>query len=609
MSIYNLEKIFAPASVAVIGASNKKGSIGYALMHNLQRGGYSGGIYPVHPKDPCIQGLTAYPTVAHVDQSVDLAVIATPIATVPAIIGQCSRAGIQGAIIISAGGRETGQKGHEIEAAIKREADKGGLRVIGPNCVGVIASGAKLHATFTHQMPLPGRMAFISQSGALIGAILDISLKKQIGFSHFVSVGAMLDTDFGDLIDYLGNDPGVGSIVLYMEGLTHPRKFMSAARAVSRVKPIIVLKSGRSAAGAKAAATHTGAMAGEGAIYDAAFRRAGIVPVDSIETLFDCAELVGKQPIPKGSSLAVITNAGGPGVMAADALASFGLSLASLQPDTIRRLDAFLPPFWSRGNPIDILGDATPQRFRQAVEVCVSAQEITGLVIVFVPQAVSDAADVATALSELLRDTSFPVFAVLMGGDGVEQGRRIFTKAGIPTYDTPERAIEAFMHMYAYARNLELLQQTPPKQNIKGFDKGRTEAILNQAMFQKQTFLMELESKEILSAYGIPVNPTRAAGSAEEAVRVAEEIGYPVAMKIYSKDIVHKSEAKGVYLNLADADQIKRAFIQIMADARTYLPNAEMIGVTIQSMVKDMTVELIVGCKKDPLFGLSLIHI
>jgi len=604
MTIYNLDKIFRPGSVGVIGASDKRGSIGHALVRNIQKGGYKGKIFPINAKHPVISGLNAYPSIGDIDQTVDLAVIATPMKSVPTIIGECVRAGVGGAIIISAGGKETGQKGREIEAEIKKEADKGGIRIIGPNCVGVISAEANLYATFAHQMPLPGKMAFISQSGALIGAILDLSLKKQIGFSHFVSVGSMIDADFGDLIDYLGNDPGVSSIVLYIEGLTYPRKFMSATRAVSRVKPIIVLKSGRSAAGAKAAASHTGSMAGEGAIYDAAFRRAGIVRVDTIEELFDCAELVAKQPVPKGSGLAVVTNAGGPGVMAADALASFGLEPVSLRPETIKELDEFLPSFWSRGNPIDILGDATPERYRRAVEVCVSAPEINGLVIVFVPQAVSDAADVAATLSEVLRGKSYPVFAVWMGGESVEKGREIFSKAGIPTYETPERAIQSFMYMNSYAHNLELLQQTPPKlHHTLEFDKARAAAIVNKALSQKQQFLTEIESKEILSAYGIPVNRTGVVALAEEAVQMAREIGYPVAMKICSEDITHKSDANGVQLNLRGDKNVRETFRKIIADAHAYDPEAELTGVTIQSMVDRTDYELILGSKKDPLFG------
>ncbi|MCP4577685.1 MAG: bifunctional acetate--CoA ligase family protein/GNAT family N-acetyltransferase [Deltaproteobacteria bacterium] len=604
MTIYNLDKVFKPRSVGVIGASDKKNSIGHALIQNIQKGGYIGKIFPINAKHRVISDLTAYPAIGDVGQSVDLAVIATPIKTVPSIIGECVRAGVGGAIIISAGGKETGRKGAEIEAEIKKEADKGSLRIIGPNCVGVISSKANLYATFANRMPLPGKMAFISQSGALVGAILDLSLKKQIGFSHFVSVGSMLDADFGDLIDYLGNDRDVSSIVLYMEGVTYPRKFMSAARAVSRVKPIIVLKSGRSAAGAKAAASHTGSMAGEGAIYDAAFKRAGIVRVDTIEELFDCAELVAKQPVPKGSGVAVITNAGGPGVMAADALAKFGLEPVSLRPETKKELDELLPSFWSRGNPIDILGDATPERYRRAAEVCVSAPEINGLVIVFVPQAVSDAADVAAILSEILRGKSYPVFAVWMGGESVEKGREIFSKAGIPTYETPERAIKSFMVMDSYAHNLELLQQTPPKLHRKlKFDKEKAAAIVTGTFSKKERFLTEIESKEELSAYGIPVNQTGLAASADEAVHMAREIGYPVAMKIYSKDISHKSDANGVQLNLLGEENIRETFTKIMADAHAYNPEAELTGVTIQSMVDRTDYELILGSKKDPLFG------
>ncbi|MBW2616939.1 MAG: GNAT family N-acetyltransferase [Deltaproteobacteria bacterium] len=561
MTTYNLDKIFRPGSVGVIGASDKKGSIGHALVRNLQKGGYKGKIVPINPNHRVISGLNAYPSIGDIGQAVDLAVIATPMKTVPSIIRKCVKAGVGGAMV-------------------------------------------NLYATFADQMPLPGKMAFISQSGALIGPILDLSLKKQIGFSHFVSVGSMIDADFGDLVDYLGNDPDVSSIVLYIEGVTYPRKFMSAARAVSRIKPIIGLKSGRSAAGAKAASSHIGAMAGEGAIYDAAFSRAGIVRVDTIEALFDCAELVGKQPVPKGSGLAVITNAGGPGVMAADALASFGLEPVRLRPETIGQLDEFLPPFWSKENPVDILGDATPETYRRAVEVCVSAPEINGLVIVFVPQVVRDAADVAETLSEVLRGKSYPVFAVLMGGEGIEKGREIFSKAGIPTYETPERAIQAFMYMNSYAHNLELLQQTPPKlHRTLEFDKARAAAIVTRALSKKQPFLTEIESKEILSAYGIPVNRTGEAASAEEAVHMAQQIGYPVAMKICSKDIIHKSDANGVQLNLRGDRNVRETFREIMADAHAYDPKAELTGVTIQSMVDRTDYELILGSKKDPLFG------
>ena len=604
MSTHNLDKIFKPRSVGIIGASGKKGSIGYALIDNLRRGGYEGEVFPINPNRRTIGGMTAYRSIGDVKQPIDLAVVATPISTVPSIIRGCAQIGVGGAIVISAGGKEVGEKGREIEAKIKDEAERGGIRIIGPNCAGVICSATSLYATFAHQIPMPGKMAFVSQSGALIGAILDLSQKKRIGFSHFMSIGSMLDVDFGDLIDYLGNDPDVSSIVLYMEGVTNPRKFMSAARAVSRIKPIIVLKSGRSAAGAKAAASHTGAMAGEGAVYDSAFNRAGIVRVNTIEELFDCAELVAKQPTPRGSGVAVITNGGGAGVMAADALSSLGLDPVSLGPETIGKLDRFLPPFWSKGNPIDILGDATPERYRQAVEACVSAPEINGLIIIFVPQAVSDPEEVAGSLVDILRGQKYPSFGVWMGGEEVERGREVFNKAGIPTYETPERAIEAFMFMHSYAYNLELLQETPPKlsRELK-FDTSKAEKIIKGAVRRKERLLTEVESKDLLSAYGIPVNRTEVATSRDEAVRLAEEIGYPVAMKIFSKDITHKSDANGVHLNLGDKKGVEQAFEKIMVDAHAYYPEADLTGVTLQAMLERSDYELILGSKKDAVFG------
>ena len=604
MSIYNLDKIFTPATVAVIGASDKKESIGHALMDNIQKGCFPGKLFPINPKYGTVSDTISYPSIGDVGQPIDLAVIATPISTVPGIIRECVTAEVKGAIIVSAGGKEIGKKGREIELKIKEEAAKAEIRIMGPNCVGVICTHSNLYATFANRMPLKGKMAFISQSGALIGAILDFSLKKQIGFSHFISVGSMLDADFGDLLDHLGNDPHVDSIVLYMEGLTHPRKFMSAARAVSRIKPIIVLKSGRSAAGAKAVASHTGSMAGEDAIYDAAFRRAGIVRVDTIESLFDVAELTAKQPVPKGGGLAVITNGGGPGVMAADALSSLGLAPVSLRRETIRQLDELLPPFWSRGNPIDILGDATPERYRRAVEICLSDRDINGLVIVFVPQAVSDGAEVAATLLEVLQGINYPIFAVWMGDESVKKGREILGKAGIPAYETPERAIESFTYMHAYAQNLELLQQTPPKLHHRlKFDKTGATVIIDNALDKHQTFLTEPSSKALLSCYNIPVNRTEMVVSPEAAVHLAREMGYPLAMKICSRDISHKSDAHGVQLNLRNDKDIANAFEKIMAGARAYDPKAEIQGVTLQSMMERADYELILGCKKDPVFG------
>ena len=360
MGLYNLDKIFKPKSIAVIGASETRGSIGLAIMENLIQGGYEGRVIPINPKHSQVTGIKSCKSLSEADRSIDLAVIATPISTVPQIVRQCVTAGVGGAIIISAGGRETGNEGRELEKEIEKEARKGGVRIIGPNCMGIICPKQKLNASFAAHMAPAGKMAFISQSGAICSAMLDLSLKKKMGFRYFVSIGSMLDVDFGDLIDYLGNDPEVTSILLYMESLTEIRKFMSAAREVSRIKPIVVLKAGKSEQGAKAAASHTGALAGENRVYEAAFIRAGLARVRTLEDFFDCAELLAKQSPPLGRRLVVVTNSGGPGVMAADAIEEYGLELSPLSEETIASLNKILPPFWSHGNPIDILGDATP---------------------------------------------------------------------------------------------------------------------------------------------------------------------------------------------------------------------------------------------------------
>lgn len=604
MSIYNLDKIFKPTSIAVIGASEKEGNIGHALLNNLVKGGYQGGLFPVNPHYNVIKRLTTYPSVSDIGQSIDLVVIGTPIAAVSSIIRECARAGVGGAIIISSGGKEIGKKGEEIEAEIKKEAERGGIRIIGPNCLGIVSMESKMNASFASHMPLPGKLALISQSGAICTAILDLSLKEKIGFRHFISIGSMLDVDFGDLIDYVGHDPEVSSIVLYVESLCNFRKFMSAARAVSRTKPIIVLKSGTSVAGAHAAASHTGALAGEDAVYDAAFKRAGIVRVHTIEELFDCAELMANQSCPSGSGLAIITNAGGPGVMATDALSLHGLEPVHLSTQTIKKLDEVLPPFWSRGNPIDISGDASPERYRRTVEICSSASEINGVLIILTPQTMTDPTAVATSLAKFLEDKCISVFTVWMGGRDVEQGRAIFYKAGIPTYETPERAVQAFMYMYSYDRNLELLQAIPPHlDHTLQFDRTRAATIIHNTLNQGRDLLTEVESKALVAAYGIPVNRTEVATSAEEAIHLAQEMGYPVAMKIYSHDIIHKSDAHGVQLNLHDDKDIKRTFTEVLDNAHVYDPKAELFGVTIQPMLNRPDYELILGCKKDADFG------
>lgn len=604
MGLYNLDKIFSPKSIAIIGASEKPNTVGEALIRNLVHGGPNANLYPVNPNYSEIHGLRAYQSLTDINQEVDLAVIATPIATVPDIAEECVKNGVGGAIIISAGGKETGEKGREIEQKILKIAYDGGLRIVGPNCLGVILPGKKINASFAADMPRSGNLAFVSQSGAICTAILDLAFKEQIGFSHFVSIGSMLDVDFGDMIDYLGNDPQAKSILLYIENLTNFRKFMSAARAVSRVKPIVVLKSGRSAAGAKAAASHTGAMAGEDAVYDAAFKRTGVVRVDTIQDLFDCAELMAKQPRPTGSRLAIITNGGGPGVMATDALAHYGVDPEPLDDDILGRLNEVLPAFWSRNNPIDILGDASPERFAKAIEICIDSKKFDGLMVILAPQALTKPEKVAQKLTEIMKHKNFPIFATWIGGRDMARGIEMLNNAGVPTYETPERAIKAFFYMYDYSRNLDLLNEIPPKlPGDLSFDRNAAEEKIKKGLEHQNQFLEETASKEILAVYGFPVNETKIAREKEEAVSIADGIGYPVVLKILSPDITHKTDAQGVQLDLMDAGHVRKAYDKIMEGAQKYKADARINGVTVQAMINRPDMELLVGAKKDPNFG------
>ena len=604
MSVYNLDKIFQPKSIAVVGASERKSSIGCAVMRNLMHGKFPGEIYPINPRHKTIWKRAAYSSILKLKSPVDLAVIATPISSASQIVKDCTKAGVGGAIIISAGGKEIGLKGRELETDIKKEAKHSGLRIIGPNCLGVVCSRSNLNASFAGHMPRPGKMAFISQSGAICTSILDLSIKEQMGFSYFVSLGSMLDVDFGDMIDYLGGDPKVSSIVMYIESLSRFRNFMSAARAVSRIKPIIALKAGRTHAGALAASSHTGALAGEDAVYDAAFKRAGIVRVKTFEELFDCAELLAKQPRPVGPGLAIITNAGGPGVMAVDALSDYGVEPVTLGSETIKKLNKILPPYWSHANPVDILGDASPDLFRKAVKICLDALEVNGLLIMSAPQALSDPTDIAKALVDLFKGKPYPIFTSWLGGLDMEEGRNIFNQAGIPTFDTPERAVRAFMDLYQHSRNIEMLQEIPSKLPGKlEFDREKAKTIIQKGLEKKNPHLTEVEAKALLSAYGIPVNQTEVAKSAEDAVQKANKLGFPIAMKIYSPDILHKTEANGVKLHLKNESDVLDAFNNIIASARAYDPNALIEGVTIQPMVNHPDYELILGSKRDRDFG------
>lgn len=599
-----LERFFKPESVAMVGASEKEGSIGSILVQNLVRGSFPGSILPVNPNYAQVHGLTTYPAISELPAPPDLAIIAIPIKDVPKVIKKCGRAGIQAAIVVSAGGREVGPEGKQIEGAIQNEAGKAGVRLLGPNSMGLLCPSARLNASLSLTMPAAGNLAFISQSGALCRSVLGWSARKNIGFSHFVSVGSMADLDFSDLIDFLGNEEQVRAIILYMESLTRHRQFMSAARSVSRVKPIIVIKAGRSRAGARAAASHTGAMVGEDAAYNAAFRRAGIIRVDTVGQLFDCAEALGKLKLPAGGGLGIITNAGGPGVMAVDALARWQMEPPVLEPEILAKLDEILPPGWSRSNPVDIQGNASPEHYLQTVRLALKAREFAGLVILLAPQTFTDPRGVAQALAPELRGQGRPVFAVWMGGEEVSHGVKILNAAGIPTFETPEQAVDTFMEMYFYSRHLQLLQETPSQMARDLLVNQRTaRAFIDQCLDRRATILTEMESKAILSAYGIPVNRTVAAASAPEAAAAARGLGFPVALKINSPDITHKAEVGGVRLHIHSESEVLEAFHEIIEEVRAHRPEARILGVTVQEQDRNPDAELLIGSKQDADFG------
>ena len=607
MVTLNLDKIFNPKSIAVIGASDEEGSVGYILMKNLTELGYQGKVYPVNIHKTEILGFKAYKTVNQLPETVDLAVIATPAKTVPDIVEQCGKAGIPGIIIISAGFKEVGPEGKALEDKILEIKKRYNLRIIGPNCLGIIRPSINLNATFTAKMPKPGNIAFISQSGALCAAILDWAVHENIGFSNFVSIGSMVDVDFGDLIDYFGTDPKTRSILMYIEGITDAREFMSAARHFARTKPIIVVKAGKFSESAHAVASHTGSLAGEDMVYDAAFKRAGIVRVEEIGDLFNAAEVLGMQPLPKGPNLAIITNAGGPGVMATDALISRGGKLAKLSPKTMETLNSILPHYWSRGNPIDILGDAKADRYTAVVEACLKDENVDGLLIIYTPQGVEDPAKIAKSIVKLCKGRGYcnkTILTSFMGHEEVEKANSIFNENSIPTYSTPEQAVKTYMYMYQYKRNLELLYETPEELPVDVVPPKRPLfVIMRNAALENREVLTEAEAKKLLEYYDIPVVKTSVAKTADEAAVLASQIGYPVVLKILSPQIVHKTDAGGVVLDINSEAELRKAFDLIMQRAREYNPNAEIQGVTVQPMIKKQGYEVIIGAKTDMLFG------
>lgn len=601
----SLDAIFEPGSVAVIGASEKQDSIGHTVLRNLIGSPFGGTVFPVNPTRRSILGLKAYPSLSDVPDPVDLAVIASPAPAVPGVLTECVRAGVKGAIVISPGFKEAGPEGIELERRVLEEARKGGIRLLGPNSLGVMRPVTGLNATAVGGIANLGSVGFISQSRALYATVLDWSKRENVGFSSFVSLGGMLDIGWGDLIYYLGDDPYTRSIVIYMETIGEARDFLSAAREVALTKPIIVIKPVRTEEAAKAAVSHTGALAESDEALGAAFSRVGVLRVDTVDELFYMAEVLSKQPVPKGPRLTIITNAGGPGVLATDTLIRGGGELASLSPDTAQALNAALPEAPSRENPIDILADATPERYAKTLEIAAKDHNTDGLLVILTPQATTDPAGTARSISAYAKVPQKPVLASWMGGEAVEEGDNALRAAGIPTFPYPDTAARMFNHLSRYSHSLRALYETPslPADADSAVQRAKARQIIEDARAEGRTLLTEFESKQLLSTYGMPVVDTHIARSEDEAVKCAEETGYPVVLKVYSHTIAHKTDVGGVQLNLQDARAVREAYRAIASSVGENASEEQFEGVTVQPMIRWSGYELLIGSSIDDQFG------
>ncbi|MCK9228316.1 MAG: bifunctional acetate--CoA ligase family protein/GNAT family N-acetyltransferase [Syntrophorhabdaceae bacterium] len=612
----NLNNLFNPKNIALIGASDRGGSVGRIALTNLLQA-KDRKIFPVNPNRKSVLGLECFRDVASISGRVDCAVIATPAREVPGLVEACGKAGIGGAVIFSAGFKETGEEGRLLEEQVAALRKQYGMRILGPNCLGFVRPNAGLNATFMRTSPPSGHIAFISQSGALGSAILDWAVDEHVGFSMFASIGAMMDVDFGDLIDFLGDDSDTRSILIYMEGVGNAKKFMSAARAFSMRKPIIIIKPGRFTESAKAARSHTGSMAGDDVIYEAAFERVGVVRVKEIADLFNVAAILDSRKLPRGPKLAIVTAAGGPGVMATDALLDNGGKLARLSNTTIERLDQELPPFWSKGNPVDVLGDADPGRYGKAMKICLEDSEVDGVLVIYVPTDLAPSDKVAQAVIESAKNTGKPVIASWIGGQKIRAALKTFAENSVPGYETPEEAVKAYVNMHWYQRNLELLYETPAELPVREtlqmditdfFKKMMRENkhlkdIIKKAIEEGRTILNEDESKAFLAAYWIPTTIPSITHDTEGALIAARKIGYPVVIKIVSPDITHKTDVGGVTVGINSDEQLRQAYEHMMTTVRARAPEAVIEGIAVQKMVEDIDYEVILGSKKDKDFG------
>ncbi len=605
MSGHYLAPLFEPRSVVLVGASDLPEKVGGRVLENLRTGGYRGALFAVNPKYANVRGVPCVPSVDRLAQPVDLAVIATPAATVPAIVEQCGAMKIPAAVVISAGFSESGPEGAKLEAQLLATARRAGVRVMGPNCIGLMRMPIGLNATFARGHGLPGSLALVSQSGAVCTAMLDWATSNGVGFSSVISLGGSIDLDFGEVIDYLAVDDKTEHILLYVEGVRDGRRLVGSLRAAARVKPVILMKVGRHPAGSRAAVSHTGAIVGKDDVFDAVVRRTGAVRVRAMQDLVGAAQALAAHVRPRGERLAVITNGGGPGVMAADRAADLGLELATLSSATFESMQRLLPATWSHGNPIDLIGDAGPDRYRAAVGACLADPGVDGIVVVLTPQAMTAPEEAARAVVEAAAGASKPVIAAWMGEASVEVARAQMRKAGLPVFRGPETAVETFAHLAQFYRNQRALLEAPgPLAHTEPPDAEGARAIVAAALAEGRRQLSGPESKALLEAYRIPVARTLTAATADEAARAAQAIGFPVVMKIDSPDVTHKSDVGGVKLALADADAVRAAFAQIRAAVKARRPDARITGVTVETMVaRPHGRELMVGVLRDSIFG------
>ena len=606
MSVRNLKHLFRPRSIAVIGASDSPRGIGAIVLRNLIEAKFGGPILPVNPRHSELAGIKVYPTVTSLPSVPEVAVICTPPATVPALIAELGALGTKAAVVITAGlGLVNDAQARSLQEAMLAAAKPHLLRILGPNCVGLLVPRLGLNASFAHTGALPGKIAFVSQSGALVTAVLDWAKSRNIGFSNFISLGDSADVDVGDVLDYLASDGETNAILLYIESVAAARKFMSAARAAARNKPVLIVKAGRAPEGAKAAASHTGALAGSDDVYDAAIRRAGMLRMFTTEDLFDAVETLARARPLMGDHLTIMTNGGGPGVMATDALIGAQGRLATLSEETLGELDAILPKTWSHGNPVDIIGDAPVERYVQTLETLLAAPQLDAVLLIHAPTAIVPSTEIAEAVRPVIQQASRNVLTCWLGGAAVRGAKESFDAAGIPTYDTPEAAARAFVQIVQYRRNQELLLEVPPSRSTDVVrDHGRVRALVRAALEEGRTMLSEVEAKAVLAAYGVPVVDTRVAHTIDDAPKVAADIGFPVALKVLSPDVSHKSDVGGVALNLENATEVGAAATAIRERLHQYRPDARLTGFTVQAMARRPNAhELIVGVADDAVFG------